>query len=338
MRKPSSSIGIALHMRSLLHFSGILRVTGGEVAIAPALKLLDALAAEGSVQGAAHRIGVSYRSAWGHIATLEKTLGQAVTVKTKGHGSVLTPFGVEFAGALRATAERCQGLLDAEAPVLDARLAALIPMPASPLRFAVSNDALLMQALAGHVVAILGSTDAVARLADGAVEIAGFHFGGHRPEPGSVFAALFEDPTLRVSPAFRRGQGLMIAPGNPLDIRSVADLPQRRARFVNRQAGAGTRIWFDRLCAEAGISPATILGYETEEFTHQAVAALIASGAADAGMGTRAAAKRFGLAFLPLGEETYFLAARRAEDSSRLDAILEDLARRAGETSGYAAP
>lgn len=322
-------------MRSILQFSGILRVAGGEVAIAPALKLLEALAAEGSVQGAARRIGVSYRSAWGHVAMLEKAVGHAVTVKTKGHGSVLTAFGAELAAALRATAERCQGLLDAEVPVLDARLAALSPTPAPPLRFAVSNDALLMQVLAGHVVAILGSTDAIARLATGAVEVAGFHFGGHRPEPGSVFSALFEDPTMRVSPAFRREQGLMVAAGNPLGIRSVADLPLRRARFVNRQAGAGTRIWFDRLCAEAGIRPETILGYETEEFTHQAVAALIASGAADAGMGTRAAAERFGLAFLPLGEETYFLAQRRAEDSSGLDAILEDLARRAGETSGY---
>jgi molybdate transport repressor ModE-like protein len=338
MRKPSSSIGIALHMHSVLQFSGVLHVAGGEIAIAPALALLDTLAAEGSVQGAARGVGISYRSAWGRIAALEKTLGRAVTVKTKGHGSVLTAFGAEFAAALRVTAERCQALLDAEATVLDARLAALLPTPAPPLRFAVSNDALLMQALAGHAVAIFGSTDAVARLAAGAVEVAGFHFGAHQAEPGSVFASLFEDPTLRVQPAFRREQGLMVAPGNPLGIRSVADLPPRRARLVNRQAGAGTRIWFDRLCAQAGIRPETILGYETEEFTHQAVAALIASGAADTGMGTRAAAERFGLSFLPLGEETYFLAQRRAEDPSRLEAILGDLARRAGETSGYAPP
>ena len=93
-----------------------------------------------------------------------------------------------------------------------------------------------------------------------------------------------------------------------------------------------------RLCAEAGIAPETIVGHHTEEFTHQAVAALIATGAADVGMGTRAVAERFALDYRPLGWEVYFLAARAGLGAGRLAAFREDLCDRASRTSGYAPP
>ena len=88
----------------------------------------------------------------------------------------------------------------------------------------------------------------------------------------------------------------------------MRDLATGPLRFVNRQAGSGTRLLFDALIEEAGVRPEEIQGYDTEEFTHLAVGALIASGAADCGFGIQAAAHQFGLPFLPVTRERYFFA------------------------------
>jgi molybdate-binding protein len=79
---------------------------------------------------------------------------------------------------------------------------------------------------------------------------------------------------------------------------------------VNRQRGSGTRLLIDRVLADEGIDAASISGYANEEFTHAAVAATVASGAADAGFGLRASAAEYGLAFVPRVRERYYLAAR----------------------------
>ena len=100
-----------------------------------------------------------------------------------------------------------------------------------------------------------------------------------------------------------RIQGLMVAKGNPLQIKDVRDLPGRR--FVNRQRGAGTRILFDYLLKQNALSPADIPGYDNEKYTHTAVAATVAAGNADAGMGIWSAAKIYGLDFIPLYNEEY---------------------------------
>ena len=113
-------------------------------------------------------------------------------------------------------------------------------------------------------------------------------------------------------------------------------LKETKARFVNRQKGSGTRAWFDRLLAEAALTSRDIAGYESEEFTHGAVGAVVASGGADAGMGVRAAAEPLGLAFLPLGRETYFLAVRTR--SAALGDLIAKLRDAAAATPGYAVP
>jgi molybdate-binding protein len=104
----------------------------------------------------------------------------------------------------------------------------------------------------------------------------------------------------------------MVARGNPRRIRSLADLAAGRVRFVNRQATSGTRLMLEHLLAAARIPSSRINGYQSEEFTHAAVAATIASGMADAGFGIEAAARQQGLDFVPLATEHYYLAARAA--------------------------
>ena len=188
-------------------------------------------------------------------------------------------------------------------------------------------------------VATMGSSDAVAKLLESEVDMAGFHFGmeSPAPPPGSVFSLLFEEDRFKVMPLLRGQQGLMLATNNPLQIRSIRDLCSIRARFINRQRGSGTRLWFDRLLAEEGLSPFKVRGYAVEEFTHQAIAAVVASGAADVGMGVRAAAEQFGLSFIPLGHEIYFVAARRGLDG-HLEGLMAAVKARVSQIAGYALP
>jgi putative molybdopterin biosynthesis protein len=123
-----------------------------------------------------------------------------------------------------------------------------------------------------------------------------------------------------------REQGILVAPGNPLHITALADLVERRARFVNRQRDAGTRILLDALLAREGIDPAAIDGYDRLEFSHLAVAQLVASASADATLAIRAAAAAFGLDFVHVAWEPYELALpARALDEPRIARLLATL-------------
>ena len=124
-----------------------------------------------------------------------------------------------------------------------------------------------------------------------------------------------------------RQQGLMVAPGNPLGIESLADLAVEGRSFVNRQKGSGTRILSDYICKRDDIDTSKIYGYDHEEFTHTAVAALVEAGSADAGMGIYSAAKMYGLGFVPVCEEQYdLLIPDYAWDTPMVRALLDVLA------------
>ena len=136
-----------------------------------------------------------------------------------------------------------------------------------------------------------------------------------------------------------RVQGLMVPAGNPLGIKGIRDLT--RCRYVNRQRGAGTRVLLDYLLKQEGLSPAEIDGYANEKFTHTAVAATVAAGNADAGMGILSAAKIYGLDFIPLWNEEYdFLIADAYLDNPMVTAFFEILQsepfrKRLQEMGGY---
>jgi putative molybdopterin biosynthesis protein len=104
-----------------------------------------------------------------------------------------------------------------------------------------------------------------------------------------------------------REQGWIVAPGNPKRLSGWADAANPEAQIVNRQRGAGTRVLLDYELGRRGIDPAQVQGYEREEYTHLAVAAAVASGVADAGLGIRAAARALDLDFVPLTHERYDL-------------------------------
>jgi putative molybdopterin biosynthesis protein len=104
-----------------------------------------------------------------------------------------------------------------------------------------------------------------------------------------------------------RWQGLMIAEGNPKSIQGIKDLTRNDITFINRQAGSGTRILLDYELQKAGITPAAIAGYRSEEYTHMSVAMAVTSGRADVGLGILAAAQALNLEFIPVTRERYDL-------------------------------
>jgi putative molybdopterin biosynthesis protein len=115
------------------------------------------------------------------------------------------------------------------------------------------------------------------------------------------------EKTVLVNLIYRQ-QGLMVTRGNPKQITGLSDLLRPDISFINRQPGSGTRVLLDYKLKQAGFDTSKINGYNREEFSHTGVAAIIASGAADVGLGILAAARALGLDFLPLLQERYDLA------------------------------
>jgi putative molybdopterin biosynthesis protein len=104
-----------------------------------------------------------------------------------------------------------------------------------------------------------------------------------------------------------RVQGLMFAKTNPKQIQGIEDLKRKEITFVNRQKGSGTRVLLDFQLRRLGILPSEVNGYDNEMDTHVAVAASVAQGNADCGLGIQAAASASGLGFIPLFRERYDL-------------------------------
>ena len=115
------------------------------------------------------------------------------------------------------------------------------------------------------------------------------------------------DIPVRIVNLVFREQGLIVATGNPKNIRGIEDLGREDLQFINRQGGSGTRILLDYRLRQIDLAPAQINGYENEEFTHMSVAVAVLSGTVDAGLGIFAAAQALGLAFIPVVTEQYDL-------------------------------
>jgi molybdate transport repressor ModE-like protein len=287
------------------------------------LLLLAKIAEHGSLKQATGHVGLSYRHAWAQLGRLEREIGQPLVRLERGRGAALTPLGERLAQQVRKIEARLEPELKRAAVALDLSLASRnVAHDDTPLRICASHDlalAKLVEALPAHrgpavTLHVQGSVDALASLTRNRCDVAGFHVprlpGGHSvTEP---YRRLLANRSLRLVHFADRSQGLIVARGNPLRIASIRDLARVRARFVNRQPGSGTRIFFDALMGAHGVRPAQINGYRHEEFTHAAVAAMIASGAADAAFGIEAAAAPHGLGFIPIAWERYFLAAREA--------------------------
>jgi molybdate transport repressor ModE-like protein len=281
------------------------------------LALLKEIQETGSIARAAKAVRLSYRYAWGLLREAEGQFGQALLATGRGRGTTLTALAQKLVWADRRIAARLSPTLESLASELEGELGKMMADEPRPLRLDASHG-FAVAALTQHLQALnlpvelryRNSTDALAALARGECDLAGFHVPvGPFEQPFVAACRRWLDPARHcVLHLAVREQGLFVAPGNPLGIRGLADLAAPGERFVNRQTGSGTRLLLEMLLAEAGIAPTSINGFGSAEFTHSAVAAYIASGMADVGLGVRTAAERFGLDFAPLLRERYFLA------------------------------
>ena len=285
------------------------------------IALLAAVQETGAIAQAARSLGVSYRHAWGQIRNAEALFGHPLIEAGRGRGSVLTPLAEKLIWAQRRVAARLSPLLDSLASELENEIERTLPRQPQPLRLHASHGfavaALLEQLEAKSLPVELryrNSLEAVAALSHGECDLAGFHvpIGEFEPAAARRYRQWLRDDDHCLVHLAVRKQGLFVAPGNPKGIRTLADLARPDVRFVNRLQGSGTRMLTELLLDKHGIARADVRGWDSAEFTHAAVAAYIASGMADVGVGVQTAAQRFGLTFIPLLRERYFLALRAA--------------------------
>jgi putative molybdopterin biosynthesis protein len=155
----------------------------------------------------------------------------------------------------------------------------------------------------------VGSLGGLVALRDGLCHLAGSHLLD--PETGEYTLPYVDrvlgEREVAVVRLVHRAQGLIVAPGNPLAIETIEDIARADVRYINRQRGAGTRVLLDHELGRRDIPADAVDGYAREEHTHLAIAAAIAAGRADAGLGIMAAARAFGLDFVPVTREPYDL-------------------------------
>ena len=281
------------------------------------IALLDALRQYETLGRAAQTANLSYRAAWGLLRTCESRFGKALVIKGRGRGTRLSEFGEQLLQLDQAARSTLKELHHPWASRLQEILAPSEVVPPEHLRIAASHDLALADWIENgrHLKVDIywrGSEEALLALSRGECDACGFHLPEFwTAEQTATWLARWLKPRqFAFFPVMHRQHGLLVASGNPLSIQTLADVVQLNLRMVNRQRGSGTRGMIDQLLAANGLQSKDISGYSHEEFTHDAVAAAIASGQADVGFGIQAAATRYDLGFIPLNRDLYCLAAR----------------------------
>jgi molybdopterin biosynthesis enzyme/molybdate-binding protein len=241
--------------------------------------------------------------------------GRLIAMPIEGGAGVISSI-VRADGLLRIPQEN-SGLREAE----NVEVELLVPREAVRNRLLVigSHDltidllgSLLKEKTGGRVQissSNVGSLGGLLAVRKGTAHLAGAHLLD--PATGDYNRPHIEryvpDVPVTLVTLVHRWQGFMVAPGNPRNIRGIRDLARPDVVFVNRQSGSGTRILLDYELDRAGVPVAQVLGYRHEEYTHLNVAMAVVSGAADVGLGIRAAADALELDFIPVTKERYDL-------------------------------
>ena len=281
------------------------------------LRLLSAIQSEGAIFQAAKAVNLSYRHAWGLLREAETIFGGTLLEKQRGRGTRLTHLATTLLWADKRIAARLSPTLESLSSELETELGKSVLGAHNTVRL-MARHGFAVEALVKRIISAgvpiefryLTSTGAIDALARHECDLAGFHIplGDFEEESVRRFTRLLDPTQHCLIHLAILNQGLFSAPGNPRNIKSLADLTRPDVQFVNRQIGSGTRMLLEMLLEKENIAPNEIKGFETEEFTHAAIAAYIASGMADVGFGVETAARRFSLEFLPLVRERFFFA------------------------------
>ena len=264
--------------RVQLHYT-LSRDAGNALIRNPLPELLQAVAEQGSISGAARALDLSYRHVWGALKRWEEQLGGELIIWGKGQSAQLSEFGTKLLWAERQAQARLAPQIAALHADLERAFAVAFDPNAHVLTLYASHDDALValrthaaaQADAGALhldIRFTGSVDAIRALNEGRCTLAGFHTV-EPPAADSLTARTYKpllQPGLHKIIGFaQRTQGLIVAPGNPLGLSSLADVARTSARFLNRPLGTGTRVLLDDLLAQADVEAQAIRGYALNE-------------------------------------------------------------------------
>ena len=316
-------------MKINLDLAWSIELGGQRFVIEPLLfRLLEAVEQGGHLNYAARTTGVSYRHAWGLMRSWEERLKLPLLDLQRGRGASLTDSGRALLAARTQAANTARSVLQEAAAGATALLAPTLDDGRAALRIASSSSELingLVDSLRAErwpvVLDLLGSEAALRRYQRGEIDLAGFHLplGALGPTVGMALTAMLDEARDQVLLLELRSLGLLSRRDRELS--DLEELTGDDVRFINRQPGSGTRLVFDGLLGLRGIAPGNIAGYRNEEYTHSAVAAMVASGAVDAGFATASAAAKFKLAFTPFVQERFYLCLRRDARRELRDAV-----------------
>ena len=285
------------------------------------LGILNEIRKTGKLTNAAEHAHLSYRHVWNLVEQWSAFFGVPLVETRRGKGTALTAFGEKLVWAGERMQARLSPQLENLAQELATEIKPFLHQRPSVIRvhashgFAVAKLRELLDREPGIGVDLryVSNQNSLVSLAQGACDLSGVHLPrGELRSQGIKACKEWLDPREdRVISFVTREMGLMVKPGNPLNITSLKDLVDRKARFVNRDHDSGTRQLFDQLLVLHKIDEAKIMGGQQMEFTHAAVAAYVASGMADASFGVEAAARQFGLDFIRILTEDYFFVCKR---------------------------
>jgi molybdate-binding protein/DNA-binding XRE family transcriptional regulator len=180
------------------------------------------------------------------------------------------------------------------------------------------------------VLAHRNSSQALALLHDGCVHVAGTHLRDEASGESNIpeIGRLFRRKSVAVISFAIWEEGILMARSNPRSIRGIEDFARHDVSIVNREKGSGSRMLLDTHLRRLNIDARTIRGYGVTTPGHLAAAWQVQSGTADCCIATRAAARIFGLGFIPLVSERYDLAIRRQHlDLPGIQILLDALSR-----------
>lgn len=281
--------------------------------------LLVAIKLLGSLQQAALHCQVSYRHIWGMMEKWHKLLGSPLLTKERGRGTRVTQLGEKLIQAHQQLHARYAPQLANHATELTHQILEFQQLQKSDHLKIFASHGLAVSALRDTLkhlpdlsveVHFHGSSQSLRELQANQCDVAGFHLpeGELGKNISTEYLRYINPQQYQLIYLARRLQGLIVAKGNPLSIYSLTDLTKSNCRFINRQTKSGTRILFEQLLDHHQIDREQISGFHQEEYTHMAVAAMVASDAYDCGFGIAATAEKFGLDFIPIQWEHYCLA------------------------------
>lgn len=280
--------------------------------------LLQTIDECGSLSQACDQLDLSYRTAWGMIKDWAKYLGNPLVSMQRGRGTELTELGQALLEVNRYTRSTLKPELEQIQRKIQQTLEQAHQKSGGTLTIFASHslaqDILrsLLQRQTGLRIQLqnAGSLESLKCLQEKQCDVAGFHIAEDvlRKRLIPQYTHWLNQDKHRLIRVATRRQGLMLLADNPKRILDLNSLTNPDIRFVNRQKNSGTRALLNALLQSQDIDTARISGYDQAEFTHSAVAALVASGAADVGFGVEAAAVQFKLKFIPLASEVYYFA------------------------------